>query len=285
MKVPVPVPLMKDVMPRLVEKGLQIAFGIVLLLVAHFGASIIRKSFVDRGQSGGAAVAGSTADAKDKAKQARNTSIIYMTIGNIIYYTVMIIAAITVLRVLGIEAASIIALIGATGFAIGLALQGTLSDISSGILLAMLQLYSVGDIIQIDDMQGEVKDFTLLHTIIEDLGTKAYTTIPNRKIQESVLINHTRNKTRVVIIDVLVSNKNKNYEEITREIRAVVEADPKVSRAMIPAIGVESMSEVGTLIRVKFMISSSDYPGMIMPVKTRIRQMLADKNIEMTDPF
>lgn len=281
----VTVPNMKSIMPLLIEKVLEIVFGIVLLIAAHLGASIIRKSFVDRGNTGGATVSGSTADASDKAKQARNTSIIFITIGNIIYYSIMIIAAITVLRVLGIEAASIIAVIGATGFAVGLALQGTLSDISAGILLAILQLYSVGDIIQIDDMQGEVKDFTLLHTIIEDLGTKAYTTIPNRKIQESVLINHTRNKTRVVIIDILVSNKNKDYDEIVKDIRAVVEADPKVSTNMVPAIGVESMNEVGTLIRVKFMINSSDYPGMIMPVKTRIRQMLADKNIEMTDPF
>jgi len=274
-----------------IQKTLAIVAGLIVLFLAHLLASFLRNSTVRKGQQVILQLAnvhkGKDGDytTQEIKKQANKTNLIYITIGNIIYYTIMVITFVSVLRFLGVEAASIIAILGATGFAIGLALQGTLTDISSGILLAIIQLYAIGDIIEINGKIGEVKDFTLLNTVIEDVYTRAVVTIPNRKVQEAVLINYTRNKQRMVFIDLLVSNKNKDFGAVIDDIRKVVVADPKVLvKEMEPVVGVESMSSAGTLIRVRVLIASEDFPLAIINLRTNIRTMLSEKGIELIDP-
>jgi small conductance mechanosensitive channel len=280
--------LVKSRTPILLEKGVQVVIGFVILIVAHFVAGIVRSLIVkhanleikeltlhkkDQG----------TYSAQEKKKQARSTSLIMVTLANIVYYFIMIFALLIVLRVIGIEATSIVAVLGATGFAIGLAVQGTLSDISSGIVLAILQLYAVGDVIEVNGVQGEVKDFTLLYTVIEDVSTMTRMTIPNRKIQDSIVTNHTKHNTRYVNIMFLVSNRNTDFEKIRNVVRDALKKHPGVLQSFEPSVGVQSLDSAGTLMRARVMINSEDYPSIQVPLRTTIREALAANKVEMID--
>lgn len=274
----------------IVQKALRIVLGIVILASAHFIGSQLKSLIYLQGrQDISDIVKKPTTDGvqtkNDNMKQAKQTKLVFVTLGQITYYTVIVTGVLVVLKVLGIETASIIALIGTIGFAVGLALQGSLSDIASGILLALLQMYSIGDIIQIDDVEGKVKDFNMFHTEVEDIHTRTTITIPNRKIQESVVINHTKAKIRIVVVDILVSNKTTDFNNVIAMVQETVDNIPGVLKDPAPTVAVFSMAEVGTTVRAKVAIPTSEYPQMVAPIKTSIRNVLAKNNVILVDPF
>lgn len=274
----------------LAQKALRIVLGIAILGAAHFIGKQLKELIYLQGRHDiRDIVRKDTSDGvqtkKDNLKQAKQTKLVFVTLGQITYYTTMIIGVLIVLKVLGIETASIIAVIGTVGFALGLALQGSLSDIASGILLALLQIYSIGDVIQVDDVEGKVKDFNMFHTVIEDIHTNTIVTIPNRKIQEGVVINHTKAKVRVVVVDILVSNKTEDFNKVIALVQEMLTKMPGVLQDPAPVVGVASMAEVGTTIRAKVAIPTSEYPEMVLPIKTAVRDVLAKNNVVLVDPF
>lgn len=274
------------------NKAIQIIIGIVILGLAHFVGFQLKSIIYMQGKQdikdiirGGKEEDESQKSKKDNMKQAQQTKLVFVTLGQIVYYVTMGVAVLIVLRVLGIETASLIAVIGTIGFALGLALQGSLSDIASGILLALLQTYSIGDVIQVEDTQGKVKNFNMFHTVVEDLNTGALVTIPNSKLQDSIIYNHTKQNKRLVVVDVLTSNKNKDFKKIIDVIRNNVNELDYVLKDPQPIVGVLGMQEVGTTIRAKVAISTSDYPDKMIPLTTSIREALAKNEIDLVDPF
>jgi small conductance mechanosensitive channel len=274
----------------ILQKAMRIVLGFLVLGMAHFvGYQLKSLIYLQGRQDIRDIVKKDTSDGvqtkTDNLKQAKQTKLVFVTIGQIVYYAVILVGVLIVLKVLGIETASIIALIGTIGFALGLALQGSLSDIASGILLALLQMYSIGDIIQVDDMEGKVKDFNMFHTVLEDIHTKTVVTIPNRKIQEGVVINHTKEKVRVVVVDILVSNKTEDFNKVIALVVETINQIPGILKDPAPIVGVASMAEVGTTVRAKVAIPTSEYPEMVIPIKTTIRDVLAKNNVVLVDPF
>lgn len=275
----------------LVQKAIRIVFGVLILGFAHFIGYQLKSLIYMQGRNDIKDMVrknttdGSVQTKTDNLKQAKQTKLVFVTLGQITYYGIMIVGVLIVLKVLGIETASIIAIIGTIGFALGLALQGSLSDIASGILLALLQLYSIGDIIQVDETEGKVKDFNMFHTVIEDIHTNTVITIPNRKIQEGVVINHTKAKVRIVVVDILVSNKTADFNKVIRMVQEEIDKMPGVLRDPAPVVGVASMAEVGTTVRAKVAIPTTEYPDMVIPIKTAIREVLAKNNVVLVDPF
>jgi small conductance mechanosensitive channel len=274
----------------LLHKAMQILVGVAILGFAHFVGYQLKALIYFHGRQDIKDIVGKdTVDTvqtqKDNVKQARQVKLVFVTLGQIVYYGAMLVGVLVVLKILGIETASIIALIGAVGFAIGLALQGSLSDIASGILLALLQVYAIGDIIQVDEVEGKVKDFNMFRTTLEDIHTKTVITIPNRKIQESVVINHTKAKTRTIVIDILASNKNQDFNNIIQIVQDQVNKAPLVLRDPEPSVGIYSMANVGTTVRAKATIAATDYPEAITPIRTAIREALAEKKVELVDPY
>ncbi len=222
----------------------------------------------------------------DENRQIHKTRLMYIVLGHIAYYSVIVFAFLLVLKMLGIEATSIIALLGATGFTIGLALQGTLSDISSGILLGILQTYTIGDLIEIDGHIGRVRDFNMTSTIISELHTHATIIIPNRKISGNTIINHTKLPQRAVMFEIRISNSYKNFDELIVKLQNDIAKYPGVkSTPYPPVVGVNEMKDVGTILIVKFSINTKDYPDIVIPIKSHVRQFLANNEIPLVDPF
>lgn len=119
-------------------------------------------------------------------------------------YLVWVLSIPIALGVLGIEATSLAAIIGAAGIAIGLGLQGALANISAGIVLLVLRPIRIGDYVVIQDETGEVKDIGLFYTVITNFDNELVS-IPNQQILSNKVQNLTGNETRVVEIAVGVA--------------------------------------------------------------------------------
>jgi small conductance mechanosensitive channel len=121
--------------------------------------------------------------------------------GNISRWMILIIGGIMVLGIFGVETTSLAAGLAAIGFAIGLALQGTLSNIASGIMLLILRPFRVGDFIKVNDIMGSVEEVELFNTSIDTIDNRRIV-VPNSTIFGAVIENFTRHATRRVDITI-----------------------------------------------------------------------------------
>ena len=99
---------------------------------------------------------------------------------------------ITVATMIGVQTTSFIALLGAVGLAVGLSLQGSLSNLAGGVLIILFKPFSVGDVIEAQGHKGTVRTIELFTTILKTDGEKGVVIIPNGPLSNAVIVNHTR---------------------------------------------------------------------------------------------
>jgi len=216
----------------------------------------------------------------------KNASVVLL--GHAAYYIILIIGFMVILRVFGIEIASIVALLAALGFAIGLSLQGSLSDIASGILITFFKIFNIGDVIQIGEIEGKVVDFKLIHTVIEEINTKSIITIPNRRMQDTPVINITKQGFHYFVVDMLLSNANKDFEGILNMMRQELKDTkkfPDVLQNMPHRVSIADMSNVGTVMRIRVPVTTEkDIAVKRGDIRNAIRSILESKKIILIDP-
>jgi small conductance mechanosensitive channel len=110
---------------------------------------------------------------------------------NIIYYVLLVFVCIAALNKIGIETTSFVALIGAAGLAVGLALQGSLANFAAGVMLILFQPFKVGDEVEAGSATGTVKEIQIFSTIMETKDNKIII-VPNAKITADKIVIHRR---------------------------------------------------------------------------------------------
>src|SRR2546423_5665041 len=119
---------------------------------------------------------------------------------NLVRYTMLALVIIVVLAQFGVQTASIIAVIGAAGLAIGLALQGTLSHLASGVIILFLRPFGIGDCIDADGIGGTVKEIGLFATELQT-GEGVYVMVPNGLLVRRSIKDYSRLPTRRVDVN------------------------------------------------------------------------------------
>jgi small-conductance mechanosensitive channel len=147
-------------------------------------------------------------------------------LSSFVRYAILIATFIAVLQRFGVETTSFIALVGAAGVAVGLALQGTLSNVAAGVMLLVLRPFRVGDGIQAAGQSGTVREIGLFTTILvsDDL---AYVSVPNASIFNGVIVNNSREPNRRInfIVSIDFSNEIDTAQKIVLD---VLRGDPRV---------------------------------------------------------
>lgn len=137
------------------------------------------------------------------ASRLKNDATVAPLVGQAVRYAILFVTVIVVLGQFGVETASILAVLGAAGLAIALALQGTLSNIAAGIMLVFLRPFSVGDYIDADGIVGTVVEVGLFATQLRTIDG-LYLFAPNSKLSNAKIINYSREKSRIVEVKVNV---------------------------------------------------------------------------------
>ena len=158
-------------------------------------------------------------------------------IGAVVRYGILILVLVAALGQLGVQTASLLAVLGAAGLAIGLALQGTLSNIAAGIMLLYLRPFRVGDYIETDTVAGTVKTVGLFVTEL-DTFDGLFVFAPNSQLWNKSLVNHTRNARRLMSIPIGIS-----YDADAAEARdillAMASEDVRILKEPPPVVYVE----------------------------------------------
>ena len=164
-------------------------------------------------------------------------------------YAVLVFTVVLVLAEFGVQTASIIAVLGAAGIAIGLALQGTLQNVASGMMLLLLRPFQVGDYIEAGGKGGTVKEIGLFMTrMLTPHGI--FLAMPNNRIWSDVIINYTRMPSRRLDLEVGISYDD-DIDRAVDILKGLLEADERVLDEPAPAVIVKALGESSVNLEIR----------------------------------
>lgn len=167
---------------------------------------------------------------------------------------------ISVAAMVGIETTSFIALLGAAGLAIGLALQGSLANFAGGVLILIFRPYRTGDFIETNGHMGTVKGIEIFNTIMTT-GDNKTIIIPNGSISNNAIINFSTQATRRVDIVFGISyddDLKKGKEVLTK----IIEADERIHSEPAPMVVISSLGDSCVNITTRSWVDAGDYWGV-----------------------
>jgi small conductance mechanosensitive channel len=166
---------MQDILDKawgyFMQYGLSLIYAILIFVIGKWVARIVAKA----------------ADAAMTKAKMNQTLTSFLK--NIVYYLLLAFVILAALNKLGIETTSFVAIIGAAGLAVGLALQGSLSNFAAGVMLILLQPFKVGDEVEAGGASGIVKEIQIFSTVMETKDNKTII-VPNAKITSDKIVIH-----------------------------------------------------------------------------------------------
>ena len=200
---------------------------------------------------------------------------------SIIYYLLMIVVVLSAIRPLGVEATSLVAIIGAAGLAVGLALQGSLSNFAAGVLIIMFRPFSIGDVINAGGQVGKVTEIGVLATILTSPDNQKII-VPNGAIMGGSITNVTANPTRRVDMVVGVSYSD-DLDKVQSIILDVLNADERILKDPAPQVVVAEMADSSVNFKVRPWCATADYWNVYFDFQKNIKQRLDKEGV--TIPF
>lgn len=180
-----------------------------------------------------------------------------LVFANVARWTVLALTLVAVLNQFGVQTASIIALLGAAGLAIGLALQGTLSNIASGVMLLVLRPFKVDDVVEIAGTTGIVDEIGLFSTRMHSFDNVAIY-MPNSNIWGTEVKNLSRNPTRRVDLTFGIGYQDDIGKAIDI-ITAIMDDDERILADPEYRVGVDRLGDSSVNLMVRPWVNRSDY--------------------------
>ncbi|WP_281856469.1 mechanosensitive ion channel family protein [Litoreibacter halocynthiae] len=203
-------------------------------------------------------------------------------LSNIARYVVMAFAILFVLNTFGIQTTSMVAAIGAAGLAIGLALQGTLSNVAAGVMLILFRPIKVGDFVEINDKSGTVKDVTLNFVEMASLSN-TQVIVPNSEVWGNTITNYSVYPTRRAEWTFGVGY-GVNLAKAEKVIRDTIMADERAHAEPEPFIQVSNLggSSVDFLVRV--WCDRTEYLAFKTDMTRKVKEALDEADIDIPFP-
>ena len=243
--------LIENVIAIGVEYGVDIAGAIVLLVVGWTVAGWIRR------------VIRRTLDSVPVLDETLKP-----LIANLVRYAVLIFVLIAVLNQFGVQTTSIIAVLAATGLAIGLALQGMLANVASGVMLLFLRPFNVGEYVEAGGIAGTVAEIGLFNTEIKTSAGPGLV-VPNSKIWDGPITNFSRNPTRRFDIAVGIGYDD-DIDGAMALLKGLLTGDDRVLDDPEPLVVVQELGDSAVIINLRAWTRSGDYGATVWDLNKEI---------------
>ena len=184
--------------------------------------------------------------------------------------------------IIGIKATSFIAVLGAAGLAIGMALQGTLQNFAGGVIILLLRPFKAGDYIECGSYKGFVKEIRIFHTIIRPFNGRIII-VPNSELATKSLINHTRDN--VIRLDVVASVAyGTDLDKAKAVIEKIIADDPLILKDPIPKICVSELNSSSVDFSLWLWVTVDDYWTVWMRIRENIYKAFNENGIAIPFP-
>ena len=201
---------------------------------------------------------------------------------NLLNTLLMIVVFIAAINQLGIQTTSIIAVLGAAGLAIGLALQGSLSNFAAGILIVIYRPYKVGDYIQADNHLGTVDDIQIFSTVLKTPDNKLVV-VPNGSIMNGSIVNFSNQDKRRVDIIASCSYED-DIDKVKSVLADILSKDERILNEPKPRIAVSELADSSVNFIVRPWVKNSDYIDVYYSLLEEIKKRFDQEGIAIPYP-
>ncbi len=200
--------------------------------------------------------------------------------GDVAYAVMLAAVIIAALDTLGVQTTAIIAMLGAAGLAIGLALQGSLSNFAAGVMLIVLRPYKVGDLVMIDKYLGRVDAIKVFHTVVVTADHREVT-IPNAQIIAKPIENLSALGRRRVDLVVCVAQSS-DLHRVRQLLEGVVLADQRIQQAPPPSIDIAEITDASVKLYLRPWTTVDNYARVAADTMERVKQTMEAAELKYT---
>ncbi|MBR3869626.1 MAG: mechanosensitive ion channel family protein [Clostridia bacterium] len=248
----------------LADAGINLILSIVLLLVGWKLINVLSKKM------------------KEGKLFAKIEPTARSFINSALSITLKILLVITIAAILGVPMTSMIAVLGSCGLAIGLALQGSLSNIAGGFILTVFKPFVVGDFIKSGEFEGTVKSINIFYTKIITPDNKIIV-IPNSKVSDSALIDYNAFSTRRVDIDITAAY-SENSDVVKKALIDAAMENAKVDKTTEPVAVITSFDDSAVAYQLRLWCKTEDYWDVKFEVTERVKKIFDERDIQIPFP-
>ncbi|MEE9269815.1 MAG: mechanosensitive ion channel domain-containing protein [Candidatus Krumholzibacteria bacterium] len=256
--------VLEQIIPYVATYGLKVIGAVLILILGRFAAGFARR-IVRRLLS---------------RAQVDNSIISFAC--SLSYAMVLTFAVLASLAKFGVETTSFVAVMGAAGFAIGFALQGSLANFAAGILVLVLKPYRVGDTVEGAGVKGSVKKITLFNTVLHT-GDNVRILVPNGKMYGDVIKNYSSNPTRRIdlVIGIGYDSSIKKARDILDKI---ISGEERILSDPAPSIAVAELADSSVNFVVRPWVKREDHWAVRCELLETIKEKFDKAGIEIPFP-
>ncbi len=211
----------------------------------------------------------------------KNDETVVRVLLNFISAGLYVILIVSIIAILGVPMASVIAVIASAGVAIGLALQGALSNLAGGIMIMILRPFHIGDFVDVGGNSGTIKDVGIFYTVLTTTDNKVIT-IPNGTVMSKEVVNYSTNDTRRVDLVFSVAYGT-DVERVKTILLEAAEAHELVLKDPAPFARLTKQNESSLDFTLRVWVKSGDYWTVNFDLLEGLNDRFVSENIEI--PF
>ncbi|RMF97233.1 MAG: mechanosensitive ion channel family protein [Gammaproteobacteria bacterium] len=201
---------------------------------------------------------------------------------NLLYAVLMVVVVIATINQLGVETTSLLAVLGAAGLAVGLALQGSLSNFAAGVLIVAFRPYKVGDFIEGGGVSGTVEDVQIFTTVLRS-GDNKKIIVPNSQMMAGEIVNYSAKDTRRVDL-VVGCGYDDDLDKVRAVLNEILAADQRVLKDPAPTVAVSELADSSVNFVVRPWVASADYWSVYFDLTEAIKKRFDQEGISIPYP-
>jgi small conductance mechanosensitive channel len=250
--------------PLAIEYGTNLIFAILVLVLGFWFSKLFSSSVK-----------------KMMLKSNLDKSLVPF-LSSLLQTVLKVLVAITALGVLGIEMTSFIAILGAAGLAVGMALSGTLQNFAGGVMILIFKPFKVGDFISAHGHSGSVKEIQIFNTLLTTPDNKVII-IPNGGLSTGSMINYSGMTMRRVDWTFSISYGD-DYQHAEQVLKGLIEADKRILTTPEPFIGINELASSSVNIALRVWVNIDDYWDVFFDMNKNVFLVFKQENLHFPFP-
>lgn len=200
-------------------------------------------------------------------------------LSSLISVSIKVLLVLTAAGIVGIETTSFVAILAAAGFAVGMALQGSLSNFASGVIILIFRPYRKGDLVEIEGQMGHVEEIQIFNTIILTLDNRTII-IPNSIASGGIIMNLSKKPYLRIDLNVTMPY-GEDFEKVEALLLEALKNTPKVLDTPAPFVGIETFDSHNIVLAVRPYANTEDYWDVYFHANQNIKRALGENKIRV----
>jgi len=258
------IPVIEKLQAIGVEYGVKIVGALLVLIVGMWISKMIKKGIV-------------------RLMQKRGVDPTLITFcSSLLYMALQVFVIVAALEKLNIRTTSFVAILGAAGLAVGLALQGSLANFAAGVLMIIFKPFKVGDFIEAGGNVGSVQEISIFTTVLKSPDNKKII-VPNAQVTGSSITNFNALGTRRIDLTAGISYSD-DLDKAQSVLEGILAADDRILKDPAPTVAVVEMADSSVNFVVRPWVNAADYWGVYFDTTKAIKQRFDKEGISIPFP-